>query len=554
MITQLYIRNYALISELQISFNRGFSTITGETGAGKSIILGALGLALGERADQKTLRNPEEKAVIELTVHLDAGIFKPLFEDAGLDFEPETILRREIMPNGKTRAFVNDAPARLEAIQQIAGRLADIHSQHDTMLLRDDRFQLFLIDRMADNQSLITTFENAYSNWQKLLAEARNLRKVDGAVGGDYDYLSFLNDELEQAQLRLGEEVELEQEIDRLSNAEDTQQRLAHVYGMLNEGDQSALSILQIMVSQLRPAARFDAAVENWLERLETTVIELRDLAVELSARGEELPDLSQLEALNARFSQLQHLFKKHQVMDTRTLMEKHDAIAAQLDAAALKSKRLEKIESEIHSAFEILVNCAAELTKSRQAVIPMLTDKIHALLGDLNMPDARFEVAIQSQPDQITNTGQDTVALLFQANQGFSPLPLHRIASGGELSRVMLALKAVLSESHGLPTIIFDEIDTGISGETAGKVARILQRMGQTMQVLAITHLPQIAAAGAHQYKVYKTQEHNTTTTHLVAIPREARATELARLLGGANPGEAALQNAAALLNEFQR
>jgi DNA repair protein RecN (Recombination protein N) len=553
MIAQLYIRNFALISELQIDFPKGFSTITGETGAGKSIILGALSLALGDRADNKTLKNPEEKAVIELSIHLEAATFKALFEDVGLEFEPETILRREILPTGKTRAFVNDVPVRLEAVQQISGRLADIHSQHDTMLLKDFQFQLFLIDRLAANQPIRVNYQEAFGHWQMLLREKKQLQTADLGVGGDYDYLSFLDEELNQAQLKRDEEGQLEQEIEKLSNAEEIQKSLAIAYGLLQENEPNSISLLQHIASELRVASRFDAAAASLLARVDSVIIELKDLALELANRGDAEWDLSQLEQLNARYSQLQHLFNKHKVQSSAELMQKHDAIAEQLEAAASRANRIAEIDAEISSAFENAQSLALALTESRQAVVPELEQQINDLLKDLNMPDAKFAVDLRQQEDNLSPSGQDQVQLMFQANPGFAAMPLYKVASGGELSRVMLALKAVLSATHGLPTIIFDEIDTGISGETAGKVARILQRMGKTMQVLAITHLPQIAAAGAHQFKVYKMHGDGTTTTHLEPIPQADRIDEIARLLGGEQLTQAAKEHAGELLKEFE-
>lgn len=551
MITQLYIKNFALIDELQIEFKSGFSTITGETGAGKSIILGALGLALGARADLKSLKNPEEKAVVELTLQLDAGTFKPIFEAEEIDFELESIFRRELLPSGKSRAFVNDSPVKIEILSLLAQRLVDVHSQHDNILLRDQDFQLFLIDRFAENQEALGAYKTAYQNWQQLQKEQQQLLKEESTIGGDWDYLNFLSEELAAAQLKAGEELQLEQEIGRLSNQEESLQRLSGAMQLLDAAETGVLPQMATLLQMLRPVARYNKEVEQITERLASVQIELNDIKNEIQLQEEEGFDPAVLDQMNQRLTLIQNLLHKHRVEQVVDLLERQEQLSQQLFEADRRSSRKKVIEAEIAEAKEHLMQCAAKLREKRLAVAPLLSNRVNEILGTLNMKSAALQVDLTALTYPKEN-GMDGISFEFAPNKGMAPAPLHKIASGGEISRVTLALKAILSESKQLPTIIFDEVDTGISGETAGKVARILQEMGRRMQVVAITHLPQIAAAGSHQYKVYKTIEGGLTTTHLSLIPAVERVEELSRLLGGNAPSEAAKANAEALLAEF--
>jgi DNA repair protein RecN (Recombination protein N) len=551
MITQLYIKNFALIDELHIDFKPGFSTITGETGAGKSIILGALGLALGARADLKSLKNSDEKAVVELTLQLEPATFKPIFESEEIDFELESIFRREILPGGKSRAFVNDSPVKIEVLSNLAQRLVDVHSQHDNILLRDQDFQLFLMDRFAENQEALAAYKGAYQNWQQLLREQQQLVKDELTLGGDWDYLNFLSDELTAAQLKVGEDLELEQEIGRLSNQEESLQRLSGALQLLDAAETGVLPQIAVVIQLLRPVARFNKEVENIVERLESVQIELKDVQSEMQLQEDEGFDPVHLEQMNQRLTLIQNLLHKHRVEDVAGLMERQTQLSDQLFEADRRATRKKVIEAEIVEARAQLENFASNLRERRQAVAPLLANRVNEILAALNMKTAALQVELTplSHPKE---NGMDAISFDFAPNKGMASAPLHKIASGGEISRVTLALKAILSESKQLPTIIFDEVDTGISGDTAGKVARILQEMGRRMQVVAITHLPQIAAAGNHQYKVYKTIEAGITTTQLALIPETERVEELSRLLGGNTPSDAAKANAVALLAEF--
>lgn len=552
MISELFVRNYALIDELSIDFSNGFSTLTGETGAGKSIILGALGLALGQRADLKALKNPEEKAIVEVHVQVAAADFESLFIDAEVDFESHTILRREILPSGKSRAFINDTPVRIDALQQIGSRLIDIHSQHDTLLLNDVDFQLSLIDKLAANTTIRTAYGQAFEAYRKLLAEQSAIAQADTAQGGDLDYLTFLNNELEDAKIKSGEETFLMAEIGRLSNLEESTQRLAEVTALLTDLDVGALALIRQSVAALRPASAHDEEITGWMERLASVAIELDDIATDLSAKEAEDVDPERLLQLDMRLQMLQNLFHKHKVDSTEDLLQKHDAIAAALDLAASREERRLKIDAEIEGAREQLTQVAEQLTESRAATLPQLTQKVTAILEGLNMMGARLEITLHPRKDFAT-TGNDLVQFAFSANRGLAPQPLTKIASGGELSRVMLALKAILSETEGLPTIIFDEIDTGISGDTATKVAHILREMGLRMQVIAITHLPQIAAAGKRQYRVSKSQEGAVATTVLKEVLGDDRLHAIAKMLSGEQLTPAALANAQELMAIFE-
>lgn len=549
MITHLHIRNYALIQELDIDFSSGFSGITGETGAGKSILLGAMGLALGERADLKSALDPEKKCVVELSVRLTNYGLKPLFDELELDYADDTILRREILPSGKSRAFVNDTPAKVSDMNQVAQRLIDIHSQNDTLLLRDSQFQLDLVDHFAENKQVKQEFRESLAQWRSASRDLDEIQK-ELTSGQDMDYQRFLLEELVAARLEdPNEEDVIEEELKRLQHAEEVTESLGaadQVFSM-----EAGLSDLLDQLRQtLASAAKYDSRVSQLQERVESSQIELDDIRSELEqlASGSDF-EPGRLKELDDRMSEFQHLKSKHRATGISELIEIRNQIASQLERFENMEQSIADAEEKVRTAQESLLSKGHALSKSRADVMPKIEAKIQGLLTKLNMPDARIFMELSSK-DSPSASGYDEMNWSFSANQGRSPQPLHKVASGGELSRVMLALKAIMSASRSLPTIIFDEIDTGISGETARRVADILKDMGTQMQVFAITHLPQIAAASAQHYKVEKKVVEGRTETNIGQLSQNERVDEISRMISGDSISDAARANAEELLS----
>lgn len=547
MITSLHVRNYALIDELDMQFDKGFSSITGETGAGKSILLGAIGLALGDRADLKSALNAEEKCIVELTVRIVGYGMESLFEEHDLDYADETILRREILPSGKSRAFVNDTPTKVNALSAFASRLIDIHSQNDTILLRDPAFQLNLIDGMADNSEVLKSYKSAYSDW-KLAVHTHEELLQKSTDGLDMDYQRFLLDELMEAKVdNPNEEEVIEEELHRLQHAEDVAESLGNADRIFGESN-GLLENIDTLLSSLNSAAKYDSRIQSLVERAQSSRIELQDISAEVSSLAGDLEsDPQRLQVLDDRMGILQHLKAKHRAANIEDLMQLRDDIAEKLDVFEKLEEHLSKAQQQVENTALKRDEAAVKLTKSREKVLPRVQNDIGDLLTRLNMPDARIQLELAAVVPSLT--GVDEMVWLFSANAGRTPQAISKIASGGELSRVMLALKALMSQVKGLPTIVFDEIDTGISGETAKRVAEILREMGANMQVLAITHLPQIAAAGKNHYLVEKQVSSGVTRTNIRQLNADERVEEVSRILSGKEASEAARANAKELL-----
>lgn len=547
MITSLHVRNYALIDELDMQFDKGFSSITGETGAGKSILLGAIGLALGDRADLKSALNAEEKCIVELTVRIVGYGMESLFEEHDLDYADETILRREILPSGKSRAFVNDTPTKVNALSAFASRLIDIHSQNDTILLRDPAFQLNLIDGMADNSEVLKSYKSAYSDW-KLAVHTHEELLQKSTDGLDMDYQRFLLDELMEAKVdNPNEEEVIEEELHRLQHAEDVAESLGNADRIFGESN-GLLENIDTLLSSLNSAAKYDSRIQSLVERAQSSRIELQDISAEVSSLAGDLEsDPQRLQVLDDRMGILQHLKAKHRAANIEDLMQLRDDIAEKLDVFEKLEEHLSKAQQQVENTALKRDEAAVKLTKSREKVLPRVQNDIGDLLTRLNMPDARIQLELAAVEPSLT--GVDEMVWLFSANAGRTPQAISKIASGGELSRVMLALKALMSQVKGLPTIVFDEIDTGISGETAKRVAEILREMGANMQVLAITHLPQIAAAGKNHYLVEKQVSSGVTRTNIRQLNADERVEEVSRILSGKEASEAARANAKELL-----
>lgn len=549
MLTHIYIKNYALIQELDLPISSGFTAITGETGAGKSILLGALGLALGNRANLKALGKNDSRCVIEITFRLSLKSFRHLFDNLELDFDEETIIRREISPSGKSRIFVNDSPVNLDTVSILSKHLIDIHSQHQNLLLTDEDFQLELLDSFAKNEDIRTGYANEY---QKLLGMREQLMELEGSSSEqvDLDYIQFLSDELEKADIKEGELKGLEEEFGLLENVETIKSNLESILSLSDNEEVGVAELLRRIEFNYSAVRDYDSVLAEMSERLSSLRIEFEDIRSETESRAQSLDaDPQRFVELSDRLNLIQSLLKKHNVNNEAELMEKKEQLDQQIELAANKDEKVTSLKAEILRLISGLKVLAGNLTQSRESVTSDLESEILLLLHSLNLPEARFKIDITQNKDFGKN-GIDTVKFLFSANRGQPLHPISQVASGGELSRVMLAIKAVMSRAYSLPSIIFDEIDTGVSGETAGKISDILKDLGGNMQVLAITHLPQIAANGRQHLKVVKQVQKDLTETKISTLSEEDRVSELARLLSGERITDAAIDNAKELLS----
>lgn len=549
MLQKLSIRNYALIDSLDIEFDKGLNIITGETGAGKSIILGALSLILGQRAESKYFFNQDKKCVIEGNFTLADENLKGLFEENDLDFSNESILRREISIDGKTRSFINDTPVNLSILKQIGEKLIDIHSQHATQEINDTDFQLLIVDALANHKSLLTDYRRGFkklkhdsSLLKKLVAEADEARNKQ-------DYEQFLFNELEQAKLQDGEQEDLEQELERLTHAETIKRALLTTSGLISEGEPSALQILKEASLQLQSIEKFDPAINVLYERLRSSIIEIKDITDEVSGIEENtIHSADRLEIVNQRLDLFYSLQQKHRVANNIELLAFQKQLEENLNKLLSSDEHIENLQKEIDQLQKVLLQQAGQLSANRKKAIKVVEEQTSLTLKRVGMLNAKL-VLDQRVFSELNKDGLDEINLLFTANAGQAPAPVNKVASGGELSRLMLAIKALLAKHTSLPTIIFDEIDTGISGETALKVGEVISDLGQNMQVISITHLPQIAAKGRSHYYVHKHEDRGKTTTAIRKLKQEERIEVIAEMLSGKNPGASAIENAKELL-----
>ena len=547
MIKHIYVKNYALIRELRLDLQPGFTTITGETGAGKSILLGALGLVLGNRADSKVLADASSKCVVEATFSVATLGLQSFFREHDLDYEPNTILRREILPSGKSRGFVNDTPVKLEQLKALGDRLIDIHSQHDSMLMMNPAFQLQMLDALATNETNLLEYQTASAKYRKLLTEKEELEK-SLSIERDTDYIRFLVDELEKSQLKAGEEERLEAELNQLQHAEEIQRNFGSALRHLQD-EFGVLDRIHEALKAMQAVSAYMPEAADLTNRLQSVEIELRDITNEAEAAvAHVILDEASLHETEARFNLLQHLMQKHHVTNSEALLAKFDDLAAQLRLATQGAKALEEKNLEISRQFVVLKELAGRLHEVRIKRAKALEQETAAYLRELQLPHASLTIRILLT-EKPGLQGFDDVVFLFAANPGSIPQAINKVASGGELSRVMLALKAILAQTKSLPAIIFDEIDAGISGETARRAAQILREMGAKMQVIAITHLPQIAASGSQQYQVRKEVSQNQTQTFIEPLTKSDRVEAIARLLSGAQISDAARRTAEELL-----
>ncbi len=550
MITSLSIKNYALIEKLSIDFSKGFSIITGETGAGKSIILGAIGLVLGKRADLTSLKNKEEKCVIEAQFEIGKYNLKEFFEANDLDYEDETIIRREILPSGKSRAFINDSPVNLQELQDLSLYLIDIHSQQQTQELSDENVQFKIIDAIANNNEVIAEYQKLLKSYKSDKSKLNALLKKQSDAGKEQEYHTFLLNELVAAQLKSGEQEELEADYEKLNNVEIIKESLDKSLAIANEEQFGVFHNLNEIKNALQKVAPFSVEYQNLFERITSLTIEFDDVSKELESCSEKLlNDPAQLELINQKLQSIYNLQKKHQVSSVDELLQ----IQSDLGNSLLE---LDNMDEEIASLTNIIEEKAIELDsyaskihENRVNAIPNLSAQLVAILETLGMPNARFNMELQSSETYFQN-GKDELQFLFSANKGTDFGLLKKVASGGEMSRIMLAVKAILAKYSKLPTLIFDEIDTGVSGEIAIRMGEIMKEMSATMQIFAITHLPQIAAKGDSHFKVSKSTVGDDTQSELKLLSQEDRIIEIAQMLSGANISDSALNHAKELLN----
>lgn len=553
MLNRLSIINYALIDSLDIHFDKGLNILTGETGAGKSIILGALSLILGQRAESQYFFNQDRKCVIEGYFDIEAYELKEFFRLQDLDYEPETIIRREINSDGKSRAFVNDTPVTLQVLRTLAEKLIDIHSQHATLQLNTSSFQLFVLDSVAQNQAIRQAYTQQFHAYKKTLARLSALRTAAQQANAEADYHQYLYDELAAANLDADEQERLESEQQQLEHAEEIKRGLLGAVYALQDQEVNALGLVKEAMQQLQQAERYLPALVEQVTRLQSSLIELKDLGEELSrAEQEVMVDEGRLAEVNERLSLLYALQQKHHVAGTAELITLREELHGKLQALSNDEAEIHRLTEEVETGKAALVQLAAQLSDSRKAAIPRVEEAAGRILHAVGMPHGVLQIALRLLGDDgMKESGGDDVQFLFTANKGQDPQPVGKVASGGELSRLMLAVKSLVAQTSALPTIIFDEIDTGISGEVALRVGEIMEVLAGNMQVIAITHLPQIAARGKTHFKVYKTESAGKTITNMAPLAPDDRVLEIAQMLSGAEPGEAAIQHAAALLSD---
>ena len=550
MLRSLYIQNYALIEKLDISFEQGFSVITGETGAGKSIILGAIGLLLGQRADVKSIRTGATKCIIEARFDISNYHMQPFFEENELDYEDECILRRELYASGKSRAFINDTPAQLAQMKELGEQLIDIHSQHQNLLLNKEGFQLNVLDLLAHDEPALSAYQAAYKQWKQAQNDLDRLLERAARDKADEDYIRFQWEQLEEAHLTKGEQEELEQEAETLSHAEDIKASLYRTDQLFNNEEGGLLSNLKECCNVMAELQAVYPAAEEWANRLESSYIELKDIADEVSDREEQVEfNPTRLDEVNERLNLIYSLQQKHRMDTVDELMALRDDYATRLASISSSDEEIETLKKRCGELQSEVRRQAAGLTEARREAAREVERQMAARLVPLGMPNVRFVVDMGERKEPGLH-GMDTVIFLFSANKNGTLQNISSVASGGEIARVMLSVKAMIAGAVKLPTIVFDEIDTGVSGEIADRMADIMQEMANNdRQVISITHLPQIASRGRAHYKVYKKDNETETNSHIRRLTDEERVEEIAHMLSGATLTEAALNNARALL-----
>lgn len=550
MITQFTIKNYALIEDIQVNFQEGLTIITGETGAGKSILLGALSLLLGKRADLSSVKVKTNKCVIEASFHITAYQLEQLFKTHDIDYEHHTIIRREILPTGKSRAFINDTPVNLTSLNTIGQKLIDIHNQHQTLEVSTHQFQFEIVDALANTKKEVLQYQNRLAEFKQIEKTLEELQQQKIQTQKEKDFNQFLWQELEQAQLKSDEQETLELEYEKLNNVEQIQEQLAQILHLFDNEQLGVLLSLNEIKSKTNKLKTLSKSFETLGERVQSSHLELEDIFNEFLSENEATEaNPNRLQQINERLQTLYKLQSKHQVQSVKDLLIIQDELAAKLAYTENLDNQIEEKTLALKEETQQLTALAKTIHNKRAAIIDKLIASLEKNLAQLGLPNARFQIQLQ-RVERFLENGSDQLSFLFTANKGTAFGPLKKVASGGELSRIMLAVKALLANYSELPTIVFDEIDTGVSGDIANKIAHMLKAMSSKMQVISITHLPQIAAKANHHYKVYKEDINNKTQTNLKLLDTENRIVELAEMLGGGKQSQSAIAHARELLN----
>jgi DNA repair protein RecN (Recombination protein N) len=551
MLQSIYIQNYALINELEIDFNKGLNIITGETGAGKSILLGALSLVLGQRADTSVLKDKTKKCFVEAKFQIKQYKIKDFFIQNDLDYEDLTTIRREITDNGKSRAFINDTPVNLAILKDLNNNLIDIHSQHESLLLGDDHFQLSLVDSFADHQELLDSYRNIFEEYNILTTEYKKLINNADKAKADLDYYQYQFNQLEALKLVEGEQDELEAEIEKLNHAEEIKLNLSNSYHLLSGEDISIISNLKQAKSSIESISKYIKEGDSFIQRIDSAYIELQDINNEIEQLNEKIEhDPARIEFIRERLDNIYSLQQKHKVATLKELIKIKEELQQKIDSINSYDFETEKIKKELNVLYGELSELSNQIHENRKNVIPKIENKVIEILRQLGIPNADFKVE-QILSEEFLPTGKEIIRFLFSANKNVALEELSKVASGGEISRLMISIKSLIVETITLPTIIFDEIDAGTSGEIADKMGSIIKRMSENMQVINITHLPQIASKGDFHYLVYKKDNHETTNTYIKLLSQDERINEIAKMLSGEALSDAAIKNARVLLSK---
>ncbi len=551
MLKQLHISNYALIDKLNVSFESGFNVITGETGAGKSILLGALGFALGDRADTNVLYDKDKKCVVEAQFELKDNTLQALFEENDLDFETDCIFRRELSPQKKSRAFINDTPVALQAMKEIGNQLVDIHSQHDSLLLTDADFQLRLLDDIAQNNSLLIDYQAEYGNYNQLKRSLSDLKELATKNTAENDYLKFQLNELDKADLKEGEYTEIEQTLSVMENSEEIKTLLVTANCLMEDSETAILGQVNELSSTLSRLKHLLPDAESLFERIENLKVELKDIAYDLRHKEDETQfDEEQLQNLQERYDLLSRLMMKHRLNEFGELIALRDSLKEKVNAFENIDEAIAQAEKHLKTSEKQLSSLAKNLHVKRCQAAVAFGEKVAQLVRQLAMPFAQFQVSVESQ-ETYGSKGSDEIRFLFSANKGVAPDDIRRVASGGELSRLMLSIKSAVSDYNYIPTLIFDEIDTGVSGEVAAKIGGIMRQMGHSLQLISITHLPQVASQALHHYFIYKDNKGERTQSHIRLLNSSERTNEIAKMLSNDTITPEALRAAEVLLGK---
>lgn len=550
MITHISIKNFALIDDISIDVNRGFTVITGETGSGKSILLGALGLILGERADLDSIKDQSKKCIIETSFSIKDYQLKTLFQELDLDYEDDTIIRREILPSGKSRAFVNDSPVKVQTLKKLGFNLIDIHSQHETLAIGKKEIQYKCLDLFAENNNHLLKFQQHYADLKYLEKQHLDLISKQKEINQAHDYNLFLLQELDEAQLKEGLQNDLEEQQQELSNVELLKEQLSKALQLSENEDLGTLDQLRETQHALDLLSDIKPVYHQLAERVKSIQIELEDIVVEINRQVDQIEDDPQLlEEINLKLNKIYQLQKKHQVDSVEDLMQINSQLADQVLKKDQLGEEIEQINKVIEDQQANLLKLSKELFDARKKAIPKLEKELQQILSRIGMPNASFNLEL-NETDALNTFGKDELIWKFSANQGRNPKPIDKVASGGELSRITLAVKRILAASSNLPTILFDEIDTGVSGDIGTKIGEILLEMGQQMQVISISHLPQLAAKANHHLKVYKTVNNKDTSTKIIQLTEKDQLSEIVSMLGANENSKSAVEHAKSLLN----